>query len=145
MKKILKELHDAIKSRINTLKSEVINTYESIFDEIETRKKELKIEEGNITSNPEYHLQKINKESQIAQLEIFQLKAKSFKSDNIKILEDVQIVNKEREGKYRILSLNKNSLKLPLQWISYYSDFWNDSFDKLDKLINTQAQNDNNN
>lgn len=66
-------------------------------------------------------------------------------SKHIKILEDVQIVNKEREGKYRILSLNKNSLKLPLEWISYYSDFWNDSFDKLDKLINTQPQNDNNN
>ena len=65
-------------------------------------------------------------------------------SKHIKILENAQIVNKERQGKYRILSLNRKSLKPSLEWISYYSNFWNESFHKLDEIINSQVQNDNN-
>lgn len=57
-------------------------------------------------------------------------------SKHIKILENAQIVTKRIKGKYRILSLNNNSLKSSLEWISYYSSFWNASFDKLDELIN---------
>ncbi len=65
-------------------------------------------------------------------------------SNHIKILENAQIVNKKRQGKYRVLSLNRNSFKPSLEWISYYSNFWNESFDKLDEMINNQVQNDNN-
>lgn len=57
-------------------------------------------------------------------------------SKHIKILRDAQIVTMKTSGKYRILSLNKNSLNSSLEWISYYSSFWNESFDKLDELIN---------
>ncbi len=56
-------------------------------------------------------------------------------SKHIKILESAQIINKTKQGKYRILSLNKQALKSSLEWISFYSDFWNDSFDKLENLI----------
>lgn len=56
-------------------------------------------------------------------------------SKHIMILERAQIITKRKKGKYNILSLNRNSLKQPLEWISHYSDFWNDSFDKLDELI----------
>ncbi len=57
-------------------------------------------------------------------------------SKHIKILESAKILNKKKQGKYRILSLNRNSLKSSLEWISYFSNFWNESFDKLDALIN---------
>lgn len=57
-------------------------------------------------------------------------------SKHIKILELAQILNKEKQGKYRILTLNKEALKPTLEWISYYSKFWNESFDKLDDAIN---------
>jgi DNA-binding transcriptional ArsR family regulator len=57
-------------------------------------------------------------------------------SKHIKILESVNILQKEKQGKFRILSLNRDSLRPPLEWISYYSNFWNESFDKLDNLIN---------
>ncbi len=63
-------------------------------------------------------------------------------SKHIKILENAQILNKKKQGKYRVLSLNKNSLRHPLEWISYYSDFWNDSFNTLDELINSKQDND---
>ncbi len=56
-------------------------------------------------------------------------------SKHIKILEDAQLLIKKKQGKFRILSLNRNTLRLPLKWISYYSNFWNESFDKLSDLI----------
>lgn len=62
-------------------------------------------------------------------------------SKHIKILETAQLLTKEKQGKYRILSLNRVSLRLPLEWISYYSSFWNESFDKLDALINSKKGN----
>ncbi len=57
-------------------------------------------------------------------------------SKHIKILESAQVLTKRKRGKYRILSLNRNSLRSSLEWISYYSNFWNESFDKLDAFIN---------
>ena len=59
-------------------------------------------------------------------------------SKHIKILESAQILSKRKQGKYRVLSLNRNSLESSLKWISYYSDFWNESFDKLDDLIDNK-------
>ena len=56
-------------------------------------------------------------------------------SKHIKILENAGILVKKKQGKFRILSLNKNTLKLPLEWISFYSNFWNKSFEKLNELI----------
>lgn len=56
-------------------------------------------------------------------------------SKHIKILENAKLLTKKKEGKYRVLSLNRNALQLPLEWVSYYSNFWNESFDKLNELI----------
>ncbi|WP_136466389.1 ArsR/SmtB family transcription factor [Flagellimonas onchidii] len=61
-------------------------------------------------------------------------------SKHIKILEEAQLVQKEKKGKYRILSLNRSSMEPVLKWISYYSNFWNESFDKLELLIQKQNQ-----
>ena len=59
-------------------------------------------------------------------------------SKHIKILEDAKIVMKTKKGKYRELSLNRDTLKQTFEWVSYYSKFWNESFDKLDELVNRQ-------
>lgn len=56
-------------------------------------------------------------------------------SKHIKILEAAEIVSKEQQGKYKVLSLNRTALRIPLAWMAQYSDFWNASFDKLNKLI----------
>jgi len=56
-------------------------------------------------------------------------------SKHIAILERAQVVQKTVQGKYRPLSLNRSALRDSLQWISFYSSFWNQSFDKLDDLI----------
>lgn len=64
-------------------------------------------------------------------------------SKHIKILEDAEIVVKSKKGKYKELTLNHVPLRQSLEWISYYANFWNDSFDKLDVLINQQNEHDN--
>lgn len=64
-------------------------------------------------------------------------------SKHIKILESADIITKKKRGKYRVLTLNRNSLKSTLEWISFYASFWNDSFDKLEGLINQGIKNDN--
>ena len=56
-------------------------------------------------------------------------------SKHIKVLEDARLLSKQIQGKYRILSLNPAVLKQSIEWMSYYSNFWNEGFDKLDDLI----------
>ena len=56
-------------------------------------------------------------------------------SKHINILESADLLRKEKQGKYRILKLNRKALQSSLEWMSYYSNFWNESFDKLEELI----------
>jgi len=56
-------------------------------------------------------------------------------SKHIKILESAGIINKKQEGKYRVCSLNHQALSKSLQWISYYSNFWNESLSRLETII----------
>jgi len=63
-------------------------------------------------------------------------------SKHVKILETAGLVSKRKKGKFVICSLNHQSLKNSLKWISYYSDFWKESFNKLDELIKKQAKDD---
>lgn len=88
MKKAYKEIYDALKNKIEGLKTEVIATYETIFSEIQAKKNELEITDPHLTTNDDYYLNKIQKENSIAQLEIYQLKAADLKRDNFKILDD---------------------------------------------------------
>ncbi|NQY08863.1 MAG: winged helix-turn-helix transcriptional regulator [Flavobacteriales bacterium] len=61
-------------------------------------------------------------------------------SKHIKILETAEIVTKKKQGKYRVLTLNRDTLKSPLEWITYYSQFWNSSFDNLEEEINKTGE-----
>ena len=88
MKKAYKELNDAINARVTSIKGEIIKEYETIFQEIENRQKELGIDEPNLTPDPEYYLKRIQKEDQITQLENYQLKLNDFRAENFKKLED---------------------------------------------------------
>ena len=64
-------------------------------------------------------------------------------SKHIKILESAQLISKRRQGKYKILSLNRASLEQSLAWISFYANFWKESFDQLEENIQKhKAQDD---
>jgi len=56
-------------------------------------------------------------------------------SKHIKILELAGIVNKKQDGKFRVCALNHQALSKSLQWISYYSNFWNESLSRLEIII----------
>ena len=107
MKKAFKELNDAIKTRLTNLKTDVVKLYETIFDEIAARQKELGIDAANLTTSAEYYLQKINKEDQIAQLEIYELKANEFRAENFKKLEDHKAqAEAKKSGKTYVTSID---------------------------------------
>jgi hypothetical protein len=107
MKKAFKELNDAIRERLAKLKTDVIKLYETIFIEIAARQKELGIDAANLTTSAEYYLQKINKENQIAQLEIYELKANDFRAENFKKLEDYKAEQEAKKtGKSMVISLD---------------------------------------
>jgi hypothetical protein len=107
MKKAFKELNQAIKERLANLKSKVLKRYEGIFEEIEARRKELAIAASNLTTSADFYLQKINKENQIAQLEIYELKANEFRADNLKRLEDFKAQEEAKNsGKEMVSSLD---------------------------------------
>lgn len=61
-------------------------------------------------------------------------------SKHIKILESARILSKQSKGKFRIITLNRDPLKASLEWISYYSRFWNESFDKLEEMIDQENE-----
>lgn len=62
-------------------------------------------------------------------------------SKHIKILEQSGVLIKKKDGKYRRLSLNRKALMDSVKWISYYSSFWNESFDQLEQLVNKNSPN----
>lgn len=107
MKKGYKELYDAIKQKIALLKTDVIKTYETIFSEIHLKKSELGITEANLTADADHILNKINKEHEISQLEIYQLKATDFRSENFKILIDFKAkADAKKSGKAYTTSID---------------------------------------
>ncbi|MCP4457573.1 MAG: winged helix-turn-helix transcriptional regulator [Cytophagales bacterium] len=59
-------------------------------------------------------------------------------SKHVRILENAAILKKRKQGKFMICSLNHQALTDSLKWISYYSNFWNESFNKLEGLIKKQ-------
>ena len=63
-------------------------------------------------------------------------------SKHIKVLESAQIIHKRKQGKYRILSLNRVALQPSLEWISHYSNLWQKSFAALDILVRKNTHNE---
>lgn len=59
-------------------------------------------------------------------------------SKHIKILVEAGVIIKKKAGKYRTLTLNRDPLKESLEWISYYSSFWDESFNKLEEQIKNE-------
>ena len=60
-------------------------------------------------------------------------------SKHVKVLEASGLISKKRQGKYQICSLRQDAFADSLKWISYYSNFWNESLDQLAALIQEQS------
>lgn len=96
MNKAYKELQTAIKSKVDSLKEEVVTTYQQVFEQVEVQKEALGIEENNITTSADHVLNKFKKANEISQLEIAKLRANDLRAENFKKLEDFK---EEKEAK----------------------------------------------
>lgn len=96
MNKAYKEIMAAIKSQLDDLKTKVVENYEKVFEDIDEHKKEIGLEEANITTDGDHFLGKLKKQNDIAQLKIAQLESTNIRSENLKKLDDFK---QEKEAK----------------------------------------------
>lgn len=118
MKKVYKELNEAIKKRLDTLRAEVSEVYGNTYKEIESRRKSLSIADTHLTAKAANLLPKIEKERDISQLEIYALKANDFRVENFKILEEhkAQLEAKENGAEYvKSTDVSLSKLMAPVQ------------------------------
>ena len=95
IKKAHKELKEALNKKLKELKQQVFAKYESIFDELDAKRKELGIDEQNIVTDRINYLEKLRKYKTITKFQIVLLEANDFRKDNLKKLFD----HKAREEK----------------------------------------------
>ncbi|MHA2249148.1 MAG: ArsR/SmtB family transcription factor [Candidatus Kariarchaeaceae archaeon] len=52
-------------------------------------------------------------------------------SKHLKVLERANLLGRRRKGKWHILQANVTPLKQVDQWIDFYREYWEESFDKM--------------
>ena len=58
-------------------------------------------------------------------------------SRHLKVLERAGLIERGRDAQYRPCRLRPERLKEAASWIDYYRKFWEESFDRLDRLLKT--------
>jgi DNA-binding transcriptional ArsR family regulator len=61
-------------------------------------------------------------------------------SKHLTVLERAGLIRRERRGRVRYCSLEREPLADALQWIAAYGRFWEQSFDSLERLLATQRE-----
>ncbi len=61
-------------------------------------------------------------------------------SKHIKVLESAELIARERRGSFQIVKLKAKSLKPAEEWIAFYSRYWNQQFDQLEKYLEGEEQ-----
>src|ERR1700761_36059 len=56
-------------------------------------------------------------------------------SKHLKVLESAELIARQRRGSFHIVRLQAQSLKAAEEWIAFYSRFWNQSLDNLEKYL----------
>jgi DNA-binding transcriptional ArsR family regulator len=56
-------------------------------------------------------------------------------SKHLKVLEAAELIARERRGSFHIVRLQAQSLKAAEEWIAFYSRFWNQNLDNLEKFL----------
>ena len=56
-------------------------------------------------------------------------------SRHLRVLEAASLIVRERRGKHRVCRLDARAMAGASQWLDFYSKFWNQSFDRLDKHL----------
>jgi len=56
-------------------------------------------------------------------------------SKHIKVLENAELIARQRRGSFHIVRLQAQPLKPAEEWIAFYSRFWNQQLDNLEKYL----------
>jgi len=56
-------------------------------------------------------------------------------SKHLNVLESAELVARERRGSFQIVRLKAKTLKPAEEWIAFYSRYWNQQFDQLEKYL----------
>lgn len=56
-------------------------------------------------------------------------------SKHLNVLESAELIARERRGSFQIVRLKAESLKPAEEWIAFYSHYWNQQFDRLEKYL----------
>jgi DNA-binding transcriptional ArsR family regulator len=56
-------------------------------------------------------------------------------SRHVRVLEAAALIVCERRGKHRVCRLDARAMASASQWLEFYSRFWSESFERLDKHL----------
>lgn len=54
---------------------------------------------------------------------------------HVNVLERAKLVHKRKDGKQQIISIESSSFELANQYLQNYADLWNESFDRLEVML----------
>jgi DNA-binding transcriptional ArsR family regulator len=56
-------------------------------------------------------------------------------SKHLNVLEEAELIARERRGQFQIVRLKPHTLKPAQEWIDHYSRFWNTQLDNLENFL----------
>ena len=66
-------------------------------------------------------------------------------SKHLKVLKQVGLVSERRVGRQRIYKVNAEQLRPIFDWVTPFEQFWNERFDRLDKVLQEMQKKENQN
>ncbi len=63
-------------------------------------------------------------------------------SKHVKVLEEAELIARERRGSFQIVRLNAASLRPAEEWLAYYEAFWSGRLDALETHLEGECDGD---
>lgn len=63
-------------------------------------------------------------------------------SKHVQVLEQAKLLTRQKQGRSRICSINREAFEQAENWLNTFVDFWNTKFDKLVEELNKQKVED---
>jgi len=60
-------------------------------------------------------------------------------SKHLNVLEEAELIARERRGSFQIVRLNAKKMKPATDWLAYYERFWNEQLNSMVKFLEGQG------
>ena len=61
-------------------------------------------------------------------------------SKHLNVLEEAELIARQRRGSFQIVRLNAKSLRPAEQWLAFYEKFWNERIDALQSYLEEETK-----